>query len=37
MSDEAWVDFGALDDDAWYERVRADFGMDVRERRGGSE
>ena len=36
MSDEAWVDFGALDDDAWYERVRADFGMDARERRRGA-
>jgi len=30
MSDEAWVDFGALDDDAWYERVKADFGLDAR-------
>ena len=30
MSDEAWVDFGALDDDAWYDRVKADFGMDAR-------
>jgi NAD(P)-dependent dehydrogenase (short-subunit alcohol dehydrogenase family) len=30
MSDEAWVDFGALDDAAWYGRVKADFGMDVR-------
>jgi NAD(P)-dependent dehydrogenase (short-subunit alcohol dehydrogenase family) len=30
MSDEEWVDFGALDDDAWYEQVNADFGMDVR-------
>jgi NAD(P)-dependent dehydrogenase (short-subunit alcohol dehydrogenase family) len=30
MSDEAWVDFGALDDDAWYDRVRTDFGMDAR-------
>ena len=25
-----WVDFGALDDDAWYERVKADFGVDAR-------
>jgi NAD(P)-dependent dehydrogenase (short-subunit alcohol dehydrogenase family) len=32
MSDEAWVDFGALDDDAWYERVKADFGVDARPR-----
>ena len=30
MTDEAWVDFGALDDDAWYERVRTDFGLDAR-------
>jgi NAD(P)-dependent dehydrogenase (short-subunit alcohol dehydrogenase family) len=30
MSDEAWVDFGALDDDSWYDRVKADFGMDAR-------
>jgi hypothetical protein len=32
MSDEAWVDFGALDDDAWYERLEADFEMDARPR-----
>jgi hypothetical protein len=24
------VNCGALDDDAWYDRVKADFGMDVR-------
>lgn len=30
MSDEAWVDFGALDDDAWYDRVQTDFGLDAR-------
>ncbi|MBA2354108.1 MAG: SDR family oxidoreductase [Acidobacteria bacterium] len=30
MSDEAWVALGALDDDAWYARIQADFGMDVR-------
>lgn len=30
MSDEAWVDWGALDDDAWYDRVKADFGLDAR-------
>src|SRR4051812_35220455 len=30
MNDEAWVDWGALDDDAWYERVKADFGLDAR-------
>jgi hypothetical protein len=32
MTDEAWVDFGALDDAAWYERILADFGMDLRPR-----
>lgn len=30
MSDEAWVALGALDDDAWYTRIEADFGMDAR-------
>lgn len=30
MTDEQWVEWGALDDDAWYERVRADFGLDAR-------
>jgi NAD(P)-dependent dehydrogenase (short-subunit alcohol dehydrogenase family) len=30
MSDEEWVAWGALDDDAWYDRVQADFGMDAR-------
>jgi len=30
MSDEEWVDWGALDDDTWYDRVEADFGMDAR-------
>ena len=30
MDDEAWVDFGALDDAAWYDRVEADFGLDAR-------
>ena len=30
MSDEDWVDWGALDDDAWYERVKTDFGLDAR-------
>ncbi len=31
MSDEEWVSWGALDDDAWYARVQADFGMDARQ------
>ena len=30
MSDEEWVDWGALDDDRWYDRLKADFGMDAR-------
>jgi NAD(P)-dependent dehydrogenase (short-subunit alcohol dehydrogenase family) len=30
MSDEQWVEWGALDDDHWYDRVKADFGMDAR-------
>ena len=30
MNDEEWIDWGALDDDAWYDRVKADFGMDAR-------
>ncbi len=28
MSDEAWVDFGALNDAAWLERIKTDFGLD---------
>jgi len=30
MSDEQWVEWGALEDDAWYARVEADFGLDAR-------
>ena len=30
MSDEEWVAWGALGDDAWYDRLQADFGMDAR-------
>jgi NAD(P)-dependent dehydrogenase (short-subunit alcohol dehydrogenase family) len=30
MSDEEWVDWGALEDDAWYQRVQKDFGLDAR-------
>ncbi|MEP7176969.1 MAG: SDR family oxidoreductase [Gemmatimonadales bacterium] len=30
MSDEAWVALGAVDDDAWYDRIEADFGVDAR-------
>ena len=27
MSDEAWIEWGALPDDAWYDRVEAEFGL----------
>ena len=30
MSDEDWIKWGALDDDAWYDRVKADFNIDAR-------
>lgn len=30
MSDEEWVAWGALDEEAWYDRVEADFGLDAR-------
>jgi len=30
MSDEEWIEWGSLDDDAWYARVEADFGLDAR-------
>ncbi len=30
MSDEEWVDWGALDDDTWYAAIQADFGLDAR-------
>jgi NAD(P)-dependent dehydrogenase (short-subunit alcohol dehydrogenase family) len=30
MTDEQWVQWGALDDEAWYERVQQDFGLDAR-------
>jgi hypothetical protein len=30
MDDEAWINLAALDDNAWYERIKADFGMEVR-------
>jgi NAD(P)-dependent dehydrogenase (short-subunit alcohol dehydrogenase family) len=31
MTDEQWVDLGALDDNAWYDRVKSDFGIDARD------
>jgi NAD(P)-dependent dehydrogenase (short-subunit alcohol dehydrogenase family) len=30
MTDEEWVNWGALDDTSWYERVSRDFGLDAR-------
>jgi NAD(P)-dependent dehydrogenase (short-subunit alcohol dehydrogenase family) len=30
MTDEAWVDLNAADDDAWYARIQQDFGLDTR-------
>jgi len=30
MTDEAWVEWGALPDAAWFERVARDFGLDAR-------
>ena len=30
MSDEEWVTVGSLGDDAWYQRIQADFGIDAR-------
>ncbi len=36
LTDEQWVEWGALADDAWYERVAKDFGLDVASRRGSA-
>lgn len=30
LTDEQWVEWGALDDKAWYERVQREFGLDAR-------
>ena len=30
MTDEQWVDWNALSDDAWYDAVQLDFGLDAR-------
>ena len=30
LNDEEWVAWGALDDDAWYQRMKQDFGIDLR-------
>ena len=33
MTDEEWVEWGAPPDEAWYERVAKDFGLDARSKR----
>ena len=33
LNDEDWVSWGALPDEAWYERVAKDFGLDARPKR----
>jgi hypothetical protein len=33
LTDEDWVEWGALPDEAWYERVGKDFGLDARSKR----
>jgi len=33
MTDEEWVEWGALPDEAWYGRVAKDFGLDARSKR----
>jgi len=30
MSDEQWIDWGAADDESWYQRVQNDFGVNAR-------
>lgn len=30
MTDEDWVNWGALEDDEWYARIQSDFGLDAR-------
>src|SRR6478672_753016 len=34
LNDEQWAAWGALPDDAWYERVAKDFGLDAEAKRG---
>jgi NAD(P)-dependent dehydrogenase (short-subunit alcohol dehydrogenase family) len=36
LTDEEWVEWGALSDDAWYERVAKDFGLDAGSKRGSA-
>jgi len=33
MTDEQWVEWGGLEDDAWYARVQKDFGLDARSKK----
>jgi NAD(P)-dependent dehydrogenase (short-subunit alcohol dehydrogenase family) len=33
MTDDEWVTWGALPDDAWYDRVGSEFGLDARSKR----
>jgi NAD(P)-dependent dehydrogenase (short-subunit alcohol dehydrogenase family) len=33
LNDEEWAEWGALSDEAWYERVAKDFGLDARAKR----
>jgi NAD(P)-dependent dehydrogenase (short-subunit alcohol dehydrogenase family) len=37
LGDQAWVEWGALPDDEWYERVRNDFGLDARSKRTAAD
>jgi len=30
MTEEQWIDWAAADDDAWYEGIQRDFGLDAR-------
>ena len=34
LADDQWVEWGALPDDGWYDRVKADFGLDARSKIG---
>jgi NAD(P)-dependent dehydrogenase (short-subunit alcohol dehydrogenase family) len=33
LTDDQWIEWGALADDAWYERVKRDFGLDAGSKR----
>ena len=34
QNDQEWIEWGALPDEAWYDRVHNDFGLDARSKRG---